>query len=62
MSDMAYASELLSLIASSGMRYAEHPVTIEYTEYSRNKGQRSVNSVNIAMDVWMHQMLRGRRR
>jgi glycosyltransferase involved in cell wall biosynthesis len=61
MSDMAYASELLALIGKSGMRYAEHPVTIEYTEYSMHKGQRSVNSVNIAMDVWMNQMLHGRR-
>jgi polyprenyl-phospho-N-acetylgalactosaminyl synthase len=62
MSDMAYASELLSLLRKSGLRYAEHPVTIEYTEYSRRKGQRSINSVNIAMDLWLHQMLRGRRR
>ncbi|HEX8094496.1 glycosyltransferase family 2 protein [Jatrophihabitans sp.] len=62
MTDMAYASELLSLIKSSGLRYAEHPVTIRYTDYSRAKGQRSINSVNIAMDIWLHQALRGRRR
>ena len=62
MSDMAYASELLRLIAGSGLKYAEHPVTIDYTEYSMNKGQRSINSVNIAMDIWMNQMFRGRRR
>jgi glycosyltransferase involved in cell wall biosynthesis len=62
MSDMAYASELLGLIRRSGLPYAEHPVTIDYTEYSLRKGQRSINSVNIAMDIWIHQMLRGRRR
>jgi len=62
MTDMAYASELLSLIKSSGLRYAEHPVTIRYTDYSKAKGQRSINSVNIAMDIWLHQALRGRRR
>ena len=62
MSDMAYASELLSLLRKSGLRYAEHPVTIEYTAYSMHKGQRSINSLNIAMDLWLHQMLRGRRR
>ena len=61
MSDMAYASELLALIARSGLPYAEHPVTIDYTEYSLRKGQRSINSVNIAMDIWLNQMLRGRR-
>jgi polyprenyl-phospho-N-acetylgalactosaminyl synthase len=62
MSDMAYASELLGIIARSGLTYAEHPVTIDYTEYSMHKGQRSINSVNIAMDIWMNQILRGRRR
>lgn len=62
MSDMAYASELLALISRSGLPYAEHPVTIDYTDYSLGKGQRSINSVNIAMDVWIHQLLRGRRR
>ena len=61
MSDMAYASELLGLVARSGLPYAEHPVTIDYTEYSLHKGQRSINSVNIAMDIWLHQMLKGRR-
>lgn len=62
MNDMAYASELLGLIARSGLPYAEHPVTIEYTAYSTRKGQRSINSINIATDIWIHQMLRGRRR
>jgi glycosyltransferase involved in cell wall biosynthesis len=62
LADMAYASELLGLIKQSGMRYAEHPVTIQYTEYSLAKGQRSINSVNIAMDIWLHQFLKGRRR
>jgi hypothetical protein len=62
MSDMAYASELLGLIARSGLPYAEHPVTITYSDYSRAKGQHSINSVNIALDLWMHQLLRGRAR
>ena len=62
MTDMAYASELLRLIGDSGLTYAEHPVTIDYTEYSMHKGQRSMNSINIAMDIWLHQALRGRRR
>lgn len=62
MSDMAYASELLAIIARSGVAYDEHPVTIDYTDYSLHKGQRSINSVNIALDVWIHRLLRGRRR
>lgn len=62
MTDMAYASELLALLRRSGLAYAEHPVTIDYTEYSKRKGQRSINSINIAMDIWLQQALRGRRR
>lgn len=58
---MAYASELLSLMARSGLPYAEHPVTIDYTDYSRAKGQRSLNSINIAVDVWLSRLLRGGR-
>jgi glycosyltransferase involved in cell wall biosynthesis len=51
LSGMAYASELLGLVGRSRLRYAEHPVTIAYTPYSVAKGQRSINSVNIAVDV-----------
>jgi len=58
---MAYASELVGIITRSGLNYAEHPVQITYTEYSLHKGQRSINSVNIAMDVLLNQMLRGTR-
>jgi glycosyltransferase involved in cell wall biosynthesis len=62
MPDMAYATELLSQIARSGLPYGEYPVTIEYSEYSLSKGQRSINSINIALDVWIHQLLRSRSR
>jgi polyprenyl-phospho-N-acetylgalactosaminyl synthase len=62
MHDMAYASELLALIGHSGLPYAEHPVTIDYTEYSTHKGQRSINSINIATDIWINQILKGQRR
>jgi glycosyltransferase involved in cell wall biosynthesis len=36
---MAHASEIIDLIARSGMRVQQVPVTIEYTDYSRAKGQ-----------------------
>lgn len=53
---MAHASELLSTLRRSGLRYREVPVSVLYTEYSRKKGQKSINSINIAMDVWLHQL------
>ncbi len=37
---MAHASELIDLIARSGLRVEEIPVHIRYDEYSREKGQR----------------------
>lgn len=62
MRDMAHASEMLRLIKSTGVRWAEQPVTVLYTDYSRGKGQRSINSVNIAVDVWLNHLLEERKR
>ncbi|TQJ51731.1 glycosyltransferase family 2 protein [Phycicoccus sp. SLBN-51] len=59
--DMGWASEFLTRLAESGLRYAEHPVTVQYTPYSLSKGQPSINSVNIGMDVVVNRVLRGRR-
>lgn len=48
---MAYASELLGAIVPNGLTYAEEPVTVVYTDYSRTKGQRNSNSINILFDL-----------
>lgn len=48
---MAHASELLSIVAQRGFRYAEIPVHIRYTDYSRGKGQPLINAVNIVFDM-----------
>jgi hypothetical protein len=60
-SDMSYATELLEAVARSGARYGEHPVEVRYSAYSLGKGERSINSVNIAFDVLVRAVL-GRRR
>ena len=51
MHGMSHASEILGRIASEGWSYREHPVTVTYTDYSRAKGQRAYNALNIAFDV-----------
>jgi glycosyltransferase involved in cell wall biosynthesis len=51
MHGMSHASEILGRIAAEGWSYAEHPVTITYTDYSRAKGQRAYNAFNIAFEV-----------
>jgi polyprenyl-phospho-N-acetylgalactosaminyl synthase len=54
--DMAHASEILEIIARKKYSYAEVPVTIVYTEYSRSKGQALLNAVNIAFDTLLRKI------
>jgi polyprenyl-phospho-N-acetylgalactosaminyl synthase len=48
---MAHASEILSQIAASGLKYVEVPVTIEYSAYSLAKGQRLRDALAILVDL-----------
>lgn len=49
---MAHASEIVAQIGRTKLRYAEQPVHIVYTEYSRAKGQSLWNSVNILSELF----------
>ena len=53
---MAYASEFLSAIVPNGLSYVEVPTTVNYTEYSRAKGQTNLNAVNILFDLAVNRM------
>ena len=48
---MAHASELIAQVGRLGLRYAEVPVTITYSDYSVAKGQRLSNSLLILRDL-----------
>jgi glycosyltransferase involved in cell wall biosynthesis len=48
---MAHGSELLAQVRQHGLSWAEHPVTIDYTDYSRAKGQPNINAINISLDL-----------
>jgi polyprenyl-phospho-N-acetylgalactosaminyl synthase len=48
---MAHASEILQQIAKSRLPYVEVPVTIDYTAYSKAKGQRLSNSISILLEL-----------
>lgn len=50
---MAHASEFLFEIRRKHLRYAEEPVHVIYTDYSRSKGQSVWNSINILSDLFM---------
>ena len=50
---MAYASELIDEIRRLKLKFCEVPVTISYTDYSRGKGQRSLNALSIGFKmIW----------
>ncbi len=49
---MAHASEIVEQVGAGKFRYAEHPVHILYTDYSRAKGQSMLNSVNILTEMF----------
>jgi polyprenyl-phospho-N-acetylgalactosaminyl synthase len=55
---MAHASEFLSQIAASALRYVERPVTIEYTAYSLGKGQNMRDAVLILLDLFARRLYR----
>ena len=48
---MAHASQLVAQIGDLDARYAECPVTVRYTEYSKAKGQSLWNAVNIVTEL-----------
>jgi glycosyltransferase involved in cell wall biosynthesis len=55
---MAHASEILHQIAESGLRYVEAPVTIEYSAYSLEKGQRLGDALMILVDLFARRLQR----
>ncbi|MFP7695702.1 glycosyltransferase family 2 protein [Trueperella sp. LYQ143] len=48
---MAHASQIIHQLARIDVPWAEEAVTIDYTDYSRAKGQSLLNGVNIITDM-----------
>lgn len=57
-SGMAHASEIIYRVAENKFRYAELPVTITYSDYSRSKGQSVLNSFNILRELVAYRLQR----
>ncbi len=49
---MAHASQLENLIAEYNLHYQEVPVTIAYTDYSKDKGQKLTNMFSILGELF----------
>ncbi|WP_418606709.1 glycosyltransferase family 2 protein [Georgenia sp. SUBG003] len=48
---MAHATEIVLNLGRTRLPWAEYPVHVLYTDYSRGKGQSLLNSVNILVDL-----------
>jgi len=53
----AHASEILGTIKQAGLSFMEAPVTINYTEYSKLKGQSSWAGLNILIDIILRKII-----
>lgn len=50
---MSYASEVIDQIAEHRLRIGEMPVTIEYTDYSKSKGEGNIKKILVGMRfIW----------
>ena len=49
----AHATEIMQRVRETGMRYLEVPITITYSEYSQQKGQKLSGSLSILFDLIM---------
>jgi len=47
----SHASEILFQIKKLGLRFVENPTNIKYSVYSKEKGQTSLNAINILLDL-----------
>jgi polyprenyl-phospho-N-acetylgalactosaminyl synthase len=54
----AHATEILQRIREGRLRYVEVPITIRYSEYSMQKGQRFSSSLNILFDLLVSRIFR----
>lgn len=57
-SGMAHASEIIYRVAENQFRYAELPVTITYSDYSKSKGQSVFNSFRILKELVAYRLQR----
>lgn len=55
---MAHASEIIDQIKQNNLNYKEVPVRVRYTEYSRKKGQGTLDAFKILTDYILERIIR----
>ncbi|KKR81578.1 MAG: hypothetical protein UU73_C0001G0146 [Candidatus Daviesbacteria bacterium GW2011_GWA1_41_61] len=48
---LAHASEILDKIKINQLRFTEIPVTVKYTDYSKQKGEKNLNALKVFVDL-----------
>jgi len=54
---MAHATEVIQEIKKHKLKFQEVPVTMRYTEYSKQKGQSVFNSIKIVSDLFLSKVI-----
>jgi polyprenyl-phospho-N-acetylgalactosaminyl synthase len=55
---MAHATEIISVIKKHQLKFTEVPVTIQYTDYSKKKGQTVWSSFRIFFDILLNKIFK----
>lgn len=55
---MAHATELLILVKKHGLSYGEAPVQVNYTPYSKGKGQKNSHSFKVLQDILLYKIFK----
>ena len=55
---MAHPVQLLMLIAAEKLKYVEYPVTIHYSDYSKNKGLKNKDGIKILVEILLLKIFR----
>ena len=55
---MAHPVEFLMLTAAKKLKYAEYPVSIHYSEYSKGKGLKNRDGIKILVEMFLYKIFR----
>lgn len=55
---MAHPVEMLMLTAAQKLKYAEYPVAIHYSDYSKSKGLKNKDGIKILVEIFLHKIFR----
>lgn len=55
---MAHATEFQVQAVKAKLKFAEHPVSIHYNEYSKRKGQNNLDSIKIFFEILLYKIFR----